>query len=295
MLPPLCLLPSGVNVPVPDVDPMQWHEATMDMDTFNALPRHPGYKYELWEGTASIRPAESALATLVASLPEALRRTEQRSCDAPGAVRRLRPDDRDALVGLWTDVFDPLPDYGLADRACIRSDAERQLKELLADPASEEVFRSRVVTTEGTIVGALLTTTFGSTPEIDIIFVAPDRQEQGIGSALLGDVGQRLLQAGERRIVSGYHLANEGSRAWHRRLGFVELPDLTLARRRYRCVRMNLDRGHYADPEAARDHAAHLERIIDRMERAEQDHFSAVHPLQWSREGETLLERYFQT
>lgn len=293
MLPPLCLLPSGVDLPVPNVDPMQWHESTMVLDTFNALPRHPGYKYELWDGTASIRPADSALATLVASLREATRRAEQRSCDASGAVRPLRPDDRNALVDLWTEVFDPLPDYGLADRVFIRSDAERQLDELLADPASEEVFHSRVATTEGTIVGALLTTTFGSTPEIDVIFVAPDYRNQGIGSALLEEVGQRLLQAGEHRIVSGYHLANEGSRTWHRRLGFYELPDLTLARHRYRCVRMNLDHGHYADPEAARDHVAHLERVIDRMERAEQDHFSAVHPSQWPREEEGLLERYF--
>ena len=56
--PPLCLRPSALDVPVPDVAPMRWNGASMDAAKFRTLPRVPGYRYELLDGTARIRPVD---------------------------------------------------------------------------------------------------------------------------------------------------------------------------------------------------------------------------------------------
>jgi hypothetical protein len=95
--PPLCLRPGALDVPVPKVDPMRWNGASMDAAKFRTLPRVPGYRYELLDGTARIRPVDSPLILLAA-------RTDDGMAPArPPASVTLRPPrlrDRDALVNL---------------------------------------------------------------------------------------------------------------------------------------------------------------------------------------------------
>lgn len=115
--PPLCLRPNVLDVPAPDVDPARWDGVAMESDEFRALPRVPGYKYELLDGTARIRPVDSPLIPLAARTTDVLARS--RSSDWT-TVRSLGPDDRDTLVTLWTDIFVEMPDYGWVDRNHIR-------------------------------------------------------------------------------------------------------------------------------------------------------------------------------
>ena len=285
--PPLCLRPSVLDVPTPDVDPARWNGVAMGSDKFRALPRVPGYKHELIDGTARIRPVDSPLVLLAA--PTADLRTRTQPPDR-GTVRPLAPDDRDALVTLWADIFVEMPDYGGVDRDDIRADAQEQIDALLDNPEGADAMRSRVALRDGTVVGGLLADTFGAVPQIDVLFVAPEVQRQGVGAALLHAFARAVLADDEPRIISTSHPANTASRQWHRTMGFVPLPSRSLVQHVRICLRTNLAHGH-VPAERGRPVEAMLAGIVDRLRDAERSHPTSVHPIQWRREP-TRLEQY---
>ena len=69
----------------------------MERATFLALPRVPGYKYELLDGTARIRPVDSPVVLLEAldQIAERLWKTER---ERPVAVQPILWAQDDALL-----------------------------------------------------------------------------------------------------------------------------------------------------------------------------------------------------
>jgi ribosomal protein S18 acetylase RimI-like enzyme len=264
---------------------MRWDGTVMGSSAFLALPRVPGYKYEFLDGTARIHPVDSPLILLAARTKDALARTTP---STRVTVRPPAPKDRDALVALWADIFVEMPDYGWVDRERIRVDAQKWLDGLMEDPDGRDARRSRVALRDGTVVGGLLAGTFGATPQIDVLFVAPDTQRRGIGRALLHAFA-RAVQP-DARIVSTSHPANRASRNWHRNTGFCPLPDRSLIQHLQSSLRANLKHGHVPEEES-RPVMATLTQIGDRLRETEREHPAAVHPIRWMRE-DTLLERY---
>ena len=58
-----------------------------------------------------------------------------------------------------------------------------------------------------------------------MILVDPTHRRLGVAAALLREVSNALVQDGEKYLTSAYHLSNEPSRGWHRRMGFKEIPN----------------------------------------------------------------------
>ena len=88
---------------------------------------------------------------------------------------------------------------------------------------------------EGSLVGAaLLIEKEGGQPLLDMLFVIPEWQRKGLSTALVSAAINELYRTGIKRLGSRYLLGNDGSRAWHQKFGFVEEPDLFLARWYYR-------------------------------------------------------------
>jgi GNAT superfamily N-acetyltransferase len=67
-------------------------------------------------------------------------------------------------------------------------------------------------------------------------------QRHGLGTALVSAVMNELADLGEQTLGSAYNVANTPSIAWHRKLGFEEVPDLFLARARGAVARHELKR-----------------------------------------------------
>jgi GNAT superfamily N-acetyltransferase len=283
---PLCLHPTLLDVPAPNVNPRTWNGATLAYDAFLALPRVPGYRYEFLDGTARIRPVDHPLILLAARTSTVQARTAPppSSC----TVRPLAPDHRDALVALWTDIFTPLPDYATADRTSIRADAQKRIDALLAAPATPNTTRSRVALRNDTVIGGLLADTFGPHPQLDVIFVAPSAQRRGAARALLHAFAKATRS--HSHLVSSAHPANRESRQWHRRMGFVPLPDRPLVRHLQAHLRANLAHDH-VPATAGKQAKTMLDRIADRLRRAEHEHPAAVHPIRWAQD-EDLLPQY---
>lgn len=285
--PPLCLRPGALDVPVPDVDPSRWDGAAMEQSEFLALPRVPGYKYELLDGTARICPVDSPLILLAARTDDVLART---SLSNQATVRPLSPDDRDALVTLWADIFVEMPDYGWVDRDHIRADAQERIDALLENPEGVDTARSRLAFRNGTAVGGLLAVTFGSAPQIDVLFVAPDAQRRGVGTALFYDFARAVHADDEPRIVSTSHPANRASRDWHRAMGFYPLPDRSLIRHVCTTLQANLKHGHIP-AEAGRPIVTTLTQIAKRLLETERKCPGGVLPIHWAQDDK-LLEQH---
>jgi len=285
--PPLCLRPGALDVPIPDAAPSRWDGAVMDQSEFLALPRVPGYKYELLDGTTRIRPVDSPVILWVARTKEVL---AQAHSSTGATVRPPAPEDRDALATLWADVFVQHPDYGWVDREYIHSDAQDRLDALLDTPDAQNARRSRVAVRNGAVVGGLLADTFGSAPQIDVLFVSPDAQRRGIGAALLHDFAQAARADDEPRIVSTSHPANRTSRAWHRAMGFRPLPDRSLVRHVCTTLRANLEHDHVSETDA-QPVLEILDQIADRLRETEGERPRAVQPIRWGQD-DNLLAQY---
>lgn len=285
--PPLCLRPGALDVPVPKVDPMRWDGASMDAAKFRTLPQVPGYRYELLDGTARIRPVDSPLILLAA-------RTDDGMAPArPPASVTLRPPrlrDRDALVNLWTDLFAERPDHGRAGREHIRADAQKRVDALL-DSSNEPLLDwACVAFHDGAVVGALLPDMFGSYPQIDVLFVAPDWQRRGVGTTLLRTFAQAVRADDAPCVVSTSHPANRASRGWHRAMGFCPLPSRPLIQHLRLCLQANLVHDH-VPANQGRPAKTMLDQIADRLRASERKHPTAVHPIRWAQEDDAL-EQY---
>jgi len=123
----------------------------------------------------------------------------------------------------------------------------------------------------GEPIGAALVTLEEGWALLDVIFVAAHWQRRGVASALAATAVNALVEFGSiRTFVSRYHLGNEVSRAWHHRFGFVEEPDLLVARLRYRA----------ASDEHARNHWRHE---VERLEAKPKD--DAFPWIKWRRKA----------
>ncbi|HMB92227.1 MAG TPA: GNAT family N-acetyltransferase, partial [Rhodothermales bacterium] len=131
------------------------------------------------------------------------------------------------------------------------------------------------------IAGAALVTQRPGGPFLDLLFVLPRWHRQGVATALVASVLCALAESGADHLTSRYHLANAPSRTWHHAFGFVDLPNLRVARAHHRCARHAL---HYAassittqERDALKQEVAHWRREVERLERiAEAEGLDAV-------------------
>lgn len=69
--------------------------------------------------------------------------------------------------------------------------------------------------------------------ELDLLFVRPPYQGKGVATEMVTTAANELLASGTNKIVSRYHVCNEGSRDWHTKFGFKQLPDQFYIRMKY--------------------------------------------------------------
>ncbi|PSB58490.1 hypothetical protein C7B77_04490 [Chamaesiphon polymorphus CCALA 037] len=76
---------------------------------------------------------------------------------------------------------------------------------------------------------AISTSVGGIVAKLDDVFVIGSKQSQGIGSALLQDLKQELLDRGVLRIDTSVHLQNERAKRFYHQQGFRQLDEEKLA------------------------------------------------------------------
>lgn len=200
----------------------------MSIEEFELLPMRPGWKYEYWDGRAHITPREHGVIVAMPVTP--------RLVNTSLVLRRATSADAPELTTAFLEAFIDSVEYcdwetqkicEAADKAIRSHFAGERGKPHLASRAAMGFDRERGC---DSIVGAALLAHAPRYSMLDLLFVRPDWQRDGIATALLSDAMNELHSGGESILKSAYHAANEASMNWHHRFGFVEEPDLMRAR-----------------------------------------------------------------
>ena len=214
--------------------PMTWEE-------FEQMPRKLGWKHEYWDGQAHFSPRWQSV-TVTCPVQ---RRPVQTSC----TVRPVAESDEPQLVTAYVEAFGDSFDFCDWDLEKIQAAAKDDMRRMLSGqrgcllPASRIAIDGQSTYEEEKIIGAaLITQSEGQRPLLDILLVVPQWHGKGIATALVAAASNDLHANGVKILESRYLLGNVESRAWHQKFGFMEEPDLMLARTYY----------HYAQHELGR-------------------------------------------
>lgn len=126
--------------------------------------------------------------------------------------------DYDEVMALWCDT------EGLTLR---EADSREAITRYLArNPGLSFIARD-----EGTLVGAVLTGTDGRRGYLQHLAVAPSHRGRGVGRALAERAVSALKAAGVTKCHLMVRQENDQARAFWKRLGWTERPDVTLMSR----------------------------------------------------------------
>ncbi len=219
---------------------MQTRIIPMSIEEYHRIPRKFGWKYEYWDGEAHIQPREWAV---YARVPVTLREVR-----GGLTLRPALPEDEPELCEAFLECFHDSVEYCDWSEEKFLGSAERCVGGWYRGRRGERLEVSRVAVTAATdqepsqIAGAALVVRDPLGPFLDLLYVRPAWQRQGLASALVSDAMNALYTQGYSHISSSYHPANEASTAWHARFGFVEEPDFWLTQSHWYHARHELAR-----------------------------------------------------
>ena len=204
----------GVYRPAPDV----WDGMPVSREAFFDLPRPPGWKYERGDGRLCLEPDwRYEVARWTGPLPEAT---------SPRADIQLNPTDAasaEGMVDLADQSFAQSPDFFAVPDARRWEHLSKSVADALdLEPAWVRRVGRTAWSTDGDLVGMILTREVEGGVTLDTVAVHPDWQRRGVGSSLLAAVVEALPDATDLR--SAWLIANRESARWHARNGFKTVP-----------------------------------------------------------------------
>lgn len=201
----------------------------MTREEFDLLPIELGWKCEYSGGKAHFTPTDHIAYANIA--------VEPRSYCSPIPMRPVTIEDQDSLIECFTNAFHDTIEYCDFDRRRTADSARRLLRDFFNGKRGKPLQASRLalVPVDGSAApivagGALVLEHKGDSAMLDLLFVIPSYRKRGLATALVQAAITDLHSIGKTNLVTRYHLGNAASRAWHARFGFVEEPDLILAR-----------------------------------------------------------------
>lgn len=234
---------------------MRSQHISMTWEKFERMPRKLGWKYEYWDGQAHISPGYRIVTTIVEIKPRPVRFVQLKShC----RIRAVDRDDEAQLISAYFAAFRDAIEYCDWKSSKIAAAAKKDIQDFFAGKRGNPLPASRVAVAsqsksplppfdkggksgEESVVGAALIVEKGNgQPLLDMLFVIPEWQRKGLGTALVSAAINELYRAGMKTLESRYLLGNEASQDWHHKFGFVDEPDLFLAELYYRHARYEL-------------------------------------------------------
>lgn len=212
----------------------------MPFDEFErTIPIRAGWKREYYGGKAHVRPSWTCV-----TFEYDLRQADSRPADTEpaGVLRGVMSDDRPALREAFLDAFRVAPEYcDYADDG-YTAEAEKYLDGFYGDTRGQRSPASRLIAVGNEVVAAALVKCGTRTPVLDCLLVRPAFSRRGLATRVTRAACAALAAEGELAVRSWARLANEASVRWHRRFGFVELPDWITAQSRYFAAANELQR-----------------------------------------------------
>lgn len=262
---------------------MRSRHIKMTEEEFLLLPYEPGWKIEYWDGRAHFTPRHRAVIVRAPVSERVVGSLQGR------LVRPVTPGDAPALIQVFYEAFRRTVEYCDWKDAAIRESAQSAIQTYFGGKRGSPhaaSCSSIAATNPATVTGAALVVQGRDCPTLDILFIRPRWQRRGLANALVSSAMNALFASGETHLGSAFDLANESSRVWHERFGFVELPDLFLAQSRAYAARHELWRREKMgglterEREALARECASRQAHIEALEKVSgRDGFEAVAPV----------------
>lgn len=143
-----------------------------------------------------------------------------------GQVRRARPDDLSAVVGLWLELIDF--HFAIDPYYRLKPNAAELAAEFLGTRIESENSLVLVADVDGSVIGYLMAEV-ASRPHVfegDSVLLIMDAcvtsgcRRRGVGKALVDELLRVARELGITRIEVGYNVKNETSTAFWREMGF---------------------------------------------------------------------------
>jgi GNAT superfamily N-acetyltransferase len=231
---------------------MKSKHISMSVEEFRLMEHPFGWKAEYFSGEGHLTPREHLVRTQLTLAPQAIaesRRTGFPSMAATQAVgsERIVPVDpslQEQTIAAFLEAFEDSVEFCDWSVDDIRIHARKNItnyfqgvrgkphpvSRMALEPNSQQIlglalfvenkaesFRSGLPTME--------TTQAQEQIELDLLFVKPSHQRMGIATKMVASAINNLYADGIEDLRCGYHICNEGSRAWQHSLGFQEIPD----------------------------------------------------------------------
>jgi GNAT superfamily N-acetyltransferase len=214
----------------------------MSMEEFEQLPFSFAYKQEYSKGCLIETRREVVVHGVIPVAP--------RSVNSAVLLRPMLPSDELDLLPSFKGAFRTAFEFAEYGRKKFADSARQCLHHFFRGPFHLPLPASRVAVARsgsrnaGKPIGAaLVLAQDDGWALLDMLFVAPVWQRQGIATALAATALTALHEiGGYKTLVSRYHLGNEQSCNWHHKFGFVDQPDLLLANLRWRAALRELHR-----------------------------------------------------
>lgn len=202
----------------------------MSVEEFEVMEQPFGWKVEYWDGKAHLTPRSIGVTTKL----QLTDRSTQNSAPFPYQLLPVTAESRQAMLDGYFVAFADSVEFCGWPVESIKESAQKDITRYFDGVRGEPLSASVIAVNpdSGQLVGLALF--IRKPPEMlaymDLLYVLPEFQRQGIASAMLDWAGNRLRLAGFDSLSSAYHICNQVSQRWHQRQGFVEEYDWYYAR-----------------------------------------------------------------
>ena len=208
---------------------MKSRHVPMSFEECELQPVEPGWKSEYRNGKAHITPSEHVAFARITVAPAPV--------NSPLPMNGVTPEDQGALQTCFTTAFQDTIEYCDWDPARTAESGRRLIREHFEGKRGSALEASKMAWFHPSQGGdrqvagaALIVEHKDNSALLDLLFIHSDYRKQGLASALVQGAINHLAHLDKAPLFSRYHLGNIPSRTWHQRFGFVEEPDLILAR-----------------------------------------------------------------
>lgn len=198
----------------------------MTIEEFELAPYPFGWKDEYCDGFAYYTPREHGVLMKIA--------VENQNIKSSVKIKPISETTVEKINKLFYDSFVNSVEFYNQTKRQIKESAVKNVNNYFEGnrgiPVADLSRVAFALNDKRNLIGACLVSKYKYGYKNEIIFVAPENQNQGIGTNLAANLLNELHKIGEKVLWSEHHICNVQSERWHKKFGFEEVTDIMTAK-----------------------------------------------------------------